>query len=1263
MSAADLSYSSNVDAGTATVDASFAGSQDYNPSDASTSFVIARAGTSVVVDCPLSVVFDGTAQEPCSANVVDAATGQTLSTVDVTYSSNVGAGTATVVASFAGSQDYNPSTASASFVIAPADTSVLVDCPSSVTFSDSAQEPCSANAVDTATGQVVASAALSYSSNVHAGTATVDASYAGSQDYNPSTASASFVIARAGTSVVVDCPLSVTFSGSAQEPCSANAVDTATGQVVASTALSYSSNVHAGTATVIASFAGSQDYNPSTASASFVIDPADTSVVVSCPVSVVFDGSSQEPCSVDVHNAVSGEWVDSVPASYSSNVDAGTASVDASYMGSQDYNPSTGSGSFVIIPASLTVRADSPSDVSYGAGVPSVGFSVDQLVSWVVEPTCSVFSRSDVAFATPLTGAINAGSYVTHCSGGTAANYTQAFVDGSFVVEPVSVTVAAKSPANSEYGQIVSATGYTADQAVAWDVEPSCSVFSSADSSFATPLAGVLNVGSYVTHCSGGVAANYAPVYADGSFTVSLANTSIHLVCPSSLVFDGAPQEPCSATVVSGVTGEVVGDAVLSYSSNEHVGAAVVGATYGGSSNYGSSTAAGSFAITPASVRVTADSPSAVSAGQIVAPIGFTTDVAVSWNVEPTCAVFDPTDAGFSVPMHSPLDPGSYVTHCSGGTAADHIATFVDGAVLVRPLPAQTTVSVTCPVEAIPFDGTAHDACSAQATSSDGFSQDLSVTYSPNVHVGTVQVTSSFAGDAQHQASVGSSTFQIAKATSQTTVTCPASAPFSGSALAPCTASAVGSGGLSQALEITYANNVAVGTATASAAFAGDADHESSSSSATFEIASAPVLGGATVTASSPASQTAGSTVPAITFTSDSSIVWDVEPTCAVFAADDTTFQSALSGSLGQGAYVTHCDGGTANGYEISYVDGGFTVAATLLSTTVVITCPSESVPYTGAELTPCTASATASDGFTQSLPIVYADNVDVGTASATAEFAGDSQHASATELATFNIGQAASETTVTCPVSVVVTGKAQTPCSAEVTGAGGLQASVPVAYSNNVQIGSATASANYAGDRNHSASSATKTFSINSGFVTNPWPSTVAPLSFTSVFAQSSTSQLTLKTQSPKTCVINGGTVYFLGIGTCSVTVLRGTARIANLSTRIVKGASASSHIARQTVSNYLFNPGSSVLSPTLKHRLTASVPSLKRARAVLVYGFSSGSSATAKKLSAARTAAVVRYLEALGVKVLLANSYGSTNDIDSSANRDRVVVGSASA
>src|SRR5207244_12632359 len=87
-----------------------------------------------------------------------------------------------------------------------------------------------------------------------------------------------------------------------------------------------------------------------------------------------------------------------------------------------------------------------------------------------------------------------------------------------------------------------------------------------------------------------------------------------------------------------------------------------------------------------------------------------------------------------------------------------------------------------------------------------------------------------------HPATSDSTTFAIDKASSTTTVSCPANVTFTGSALMPCTASVTGAGGLDKALSVSYSDNTNAGTAIASASFAGDANHDGSSDSKHFTI-------------------------------------------------------------------------------------------------------------------------------------------------------------------------------------------------------------------------------------------------------------------------------------------------------------------------------------------------------------------------------------------------------------------------------------------
>src|SRR5262249_47468663 len=142
-----------------------------------------------------------------------------------------------------------------------------------------------------------------------------------------------------------------------------------------------------------------------------------------------------------------------------------------------------------------------------------------------------------------------------------------------------------------------------------------------------------------------------------------------------------------------------------------------------------------------------------------------------------------------------------------------------------------------------------------------GLSQSLTVNYAGRngtvygpsttapTNAGDYTASASFAGDANHTGSSDSQDFTTAKASSTTTVTVSDamydSSPHGGST------SVTGAGGLSQSLTVNYAGRngtvygpsitapTNAGDYTASASFAGDANHTGSNDSKDFSIAKA----------------------------------------------------------------------------------------------------------------------------------------------------------------------------------------------------------------------------------------------------------------------------------------------------------------------------------------------------------------------------------------------------------------------------------------
>ena len=168
--------------------------------------------------------------------------------------------------------------------------------------------------------------------------------------------------------------------------------------------------------------------------------------------------------------------------------------------------------------------------------------------------------------------------------------------------------------------------------------------------------------------------------------------------------------------------------------------------------------------------------------------------------------------------------------------------------------------------------------------------------------------------------------------------------------------------------------------------------------------------------------------------------------------------------------------GGTANwtftgGTNYNDQSGDAAIVINKASSSTAIICP-VSVTFTGVAQTPCSVAVTGVGGLNLTPVPLYANNLNAGTASASYTFTGDANHTGSSDSKNFTIGPASSTTVVGCPLSVDYTGAALTPCAAAVSGVGGLSlVGTPIAYTNNVAKGQATAAYTYAGDVNHTGS------------------------------------------------------------------------------------------------------------------------------------------------------------------------------------------------
>jgi len=451
----------------------------------------------------------------------------------------------------------------------------------------------------------------------------------------------------------------------------------------------------------------------------------------------------------------------------------------------------------------------------------------------------------------------------------------------------------------------------------------------------------------------------------------------------------------------------------------------------------------------------------------------------------------------------------SGTTHTNAGPYAGDPWTFTDvtgnynnasGTVddAISQAPSTTTVTVNNAV----YDGSPHGG-SAAVTGIGGLNQSLTVNYTgrsatvygpsttPPTDVGDYTASASFGGDANHTASSDAKDYSITQGSSVTTVTV-SNAVYDGNPHGG-TAAVTGDGGLNQSLTVSYTgrNSTVYGPSstpptnagdyTASASFAGDANHSSSSDAKDFTI-----------------SQTGSVTTVTV-----SNAIYDGNPhggTASVTGAGGLN-QSVTVTYSGRNATVygpSTTPPTNAGDYRASATFAGdanhtgssdtkdFSIARNSSATTVTVAnAVYDGNPHGGS------AVATGVGGLNQSVVVTYTGRnstvypptttapTNAGDYTASASFAGDGNHTGSSDSKDFTISPAGSLTTVTCPASVVFTGVALAPCTAVATGAGGLNAGLGVNYLSNLNPGIATANASYPGDANHTGSAGSATFVI----------------------------------------------------------------------------------------------------------------------------------------------------------------------------------------
>ncbi len=656
-----------------------------------------------------------------------------------------------------------------------------------------------------------------------AGSCTVTASQAGNSDYNPAPdVMQSFNIKKADATVVVT-PYSVTFDGNPHTATvtSITGVNGESGATVGTVTLN-TTHSNAGTySTDSWSFTGAANYKDIVSTTiTDTINKADP-LVTAAGGTFTYDGNPHPGSGAAT--GVQGEALAPVTVAYkdSSNnllasapVNAGTYSVCAKYAGSANYNPKQSASVPLIINKADAKITVTPYSVTYDGN----SHTATGTATGVETPT-----PADLGSLLHLGG-------TTHTAAGDYPADAWTF-DGNSNYNPANSTV---HDAIAKASATISVTPYS----VTYDGNPHTATGT------ATGVKGEALSGLDVTHTAHTPAGTYSADYwtftdTTGNYNnvaqttisdaIAKANATINVI-GYTVTYDGASHMATGSA--TGVKGEDL-SAGLHLAGTTHTDANTYSDTwtFSGGTNYND---AGPTAVTDtikqAPVTATGGSGSATYDGLTKTPSACV--VSGTFTGDLSCAN-NPASVG---PDAGTTSIGATVS----GTGLTNFAINVAAGSYTINKASSTTVVM---FEAGPYVYRASAfVATAQVTGAGNLSSSVAVTYSVDCTNVTVAngctASANFAGDNNHYNSSDSKSITITQAPSTTVVSCPPTETYTGFAQTPCTALVTGVGEPSQSLtgSIIYTNNVNAGTANASASYAGDVNHTSSSDSKNFTI-------------------------------------------------------------------------------------------------------------------------------------------------------------------------------------------------------------------------------------------------------------------------------------------------------------------------------------------------------------------------------------------------------------------------------------------
>jgi hypothetical protein len=574
------------------------------------------------------------------------------------------------------------------------------------------------------------------------------------------------------------------------------------------------------------------------------------------------------PAGITLNGSVSCTAIENAATMPSPTLAAGSYTIEGtscSIPDNSNYAITFVGGAYTVEPAPLTITASS-GQITYGDAVPDIvagdsGFlNGDSATSLTTQPSCGDGLSSPV----PPASTPPAGTYSTSCSGAADPNYLISYLQGSLSVLPAALTITASS-AQMTYGAAVPAvtasySGFVnGDSAASLTTLPTCGTSATSSSP----------VGSYSTSCN-------MTEFTSGS--------------------------------TSGVSGTTCAGSVSSLSANS------CGAT---DPNYQISYVDGTLEVDPASLTITASSPSSTYGATVpevtASYSGFENDdSAFSLTSQPVCS----TSASSSSPA------GTYDTSCSGAVDPNYTISYVGGTATIG----QAALVITASSPAMSYGGSVPSVTPSYSGFVNGDSA-ASLAAQPTCSTGATSPSPSGsyptsctgAVDNNYVISYDGGTLTVGNAV--LVITASSSSSTYGGTVPTVTPSysgfVNGEGPTSLTTQPTCISGASsssgVGSYTTSCSGASDSNYTITYVQGKTTVGPAPLV----ITASS-SSSTYGGTVPAVTpsysgfVNSDGTTSLTSPPTC----------NSAASSSSPVGSYTTFCSGASDPNYTISYAQG-----------------------------------------------------------------------------------------------------------------------------------------------------------------------------------------------------------------------------------------------------------------------------------------------------------------------------------------------------